>query len=245
MGSLENIRWWSLAQRQCGQNSMFSKVRPSPPSQPSLPGSWKREPESEVTINLGHTWVLPGVRVKHMWGLQRLGEISGRRMAGGFLRLDFCPSIHSLSPPLSASSWVPSPGQRTRWWDGITDWGSTDMSSSKLREMAKDRKPGVLQPWGLQRVRHNQSELNWPCKGQTEETIGSAECRESDVQVGVLVNSKKSQGLWAVRQAPAGMVWRASAEMAVGELYLSPAAVLRVGRRGEGISGPSTSGTSV
>ena len=37
-----------------------------------------------------------------------------------------------------------------RWLDGITD--SVDMSLSKLWEMVKDRKPGVLQTVG---VRHN------------------------------------------------------------------------------------------
>ena len=37
--------------------------------------------------------------------------------------------------------------------DGITD--SMDMSFSKLREMVKDRKPGVLQSMGLQRVGHD------------------------------------------------------------------------------------------
>ena len=40
-----------------------------------------------------------------------------------------------------------------RWLDGITN--STDMSLSKLWERVKDRKPGVLQSVGSQRVRHN------------------------------------------------------------------------------------------
>ena len=40
-----------------------------------------------------------------------------------------------------------------KWLDGITD--SMNMSMSKLQEMVKDGKPGVLQSMGSQRVGHD------------------------------------------------------------------------------------------
>ena len=43
--------------------------------------------------------------------------------------------------------------QRMRWLDGIIN--SVDMSFSKLQEMVKDRKPGVLLSMGSQRVRND------------------------------------------------------------------------------------------
>ena len=43
--------------------------------------------------------------------------------------------------------------QRIKWLDSMTD--SMDMNLSKVQEVVKDRKPGVLQSVGLQRVRHN------------------------------------------------------------------------------------------
>ena len=43
--------------------------------------------------------------------------------------------------------------QRMRRLDDITN--SMDMSLSKLREMVKDNKPGVLQSMGVQRVKHD------------------------------------------------------------------------------------------
>ena len=50
--------------------------------------------------------------------------------------------------------------QRMRWLDGVTD--SMDMSLSKLWEMWRTGKPGVLQSMGSQRARYDWvTELNW------------------------------------------------------------------------------------
>ena len=43
--------------------------------------------------------------------------------------------------------------QGMKWLDRITD--SVDINLSKLLETVKERKPGVLQSMGLQRVGHN------------------------------------------------------------------------------------------
>ena len=43
--------------------------------------------------------------------------------------------------------------QRMRWLDGISD--SVNVNLSKPQEIVRDRKPGMLQSTGSQRVRHD------------------------------------------------------------------------------------------
>ena len=47
--------------------------------------------------------------------------------------------------------------ERMRWLDSIID--SMDINLSKLHETVKDKKPGVLQSMGSQRVRYNGIDL--------------------------------------------------------------------------------------
>ena len=81
-----------------------------------------------------------------------------------------------------------------RGWDG---WmASLDMSLSKLQELVMDRRPGVLQSTGPQRVRHDwMTELNWrhyivlQCPWQQNKTPGNISflcpffCREGHIML--------------------------------------------------------------
>ena len=59
--------------------------------------------------------------------------------------------------------------QRIRWLDKITD--SMDMSLSTLQETVKDRKPGMLQSMGRQRIRELTTEQQQQQETQTLDSL--------------------------------------------------------------------------
>ena len=71
-----------------------------------------------------------------------------------------------------------------RWLDGIID--PMDMSSSKLREIVKNRgaavkKPGKLQSMGLQRLGHDFAQTVIDSEGRGSLVCcSSRDCKESD-----------------------------------------------------------------
>ena len=107
----------------------------------------------------------------HYSGLENSMDLSGQKesdkiewLSLRFTSLHFtsCWSWVPILWPKDVKSWLIRKNpegskrrewQRARWVGGIPDW--TDLSLSKLQEVVKDRKPGVLQSMGWQRLGHD------------------------------------------------------------------------------------------